>query len=56
MHLLKDKNTTRIPSQVTSTYYIVMLKTYQQHRLKEMAEENDLEDVWLQDGATEHTA
>lgn len=41
---------------VTSTRYIMMLETYLQHMLKEMAEEHDLNDVWFQqDGITSHT-
>jgi len=41
----------------TSARYVMMLETYLQHRLKEMAEDHDLEDVWFQqDGATAHTA
>ena len=42
---------------VTSARYVVMLETYLQYRLEEMAEEHDLGDVWFQqDGATAHTA
>ncbi|KAL4084247.1 hypothetical protein QTP88_028072 [Uroleucon formosanum] len=53
-YFFEDENRT---VTVTSARYVVMLVTYLQHRLEEMAEDHDLEDVWFQqDGATAHTA
>jgi len=53
-YFFEDVNST---VTVTSTRYVVMLETYLQHRLEEMAEDLDLEDVWFQQvGAIAHTA
>lgn len=53
-YFFEDENRT---VTVTSARYVVMLETYLQHRLEEMAEDHNLEDVWFQqDGATAHTA
>ena len=53
-YFFEDENRT---VTVTSARYVVMLETYLQHRLEEMAEDHDLENIWFQqDGATAHTA
>jgi len=53
-YFFEDENRT---VTVTFTRYVLMLETYLQHRLEEMAEDHDLEDVWFQqEGATAHTA
>ncbi|XP_039280784.1 uncharacterized protein LOC120350607 [Nilaparvata lugens] len=53
-YFFEDDN---IAVTVTSERYVTMLQTFLQPKLEELAEEQDLGEIWFQqDGATAHTA
>ncbi|XP_039294955.1 uncharacterized protein LOC120353834 [Nilaparvata lugens] len=53
-YFFEDDN---ITVTVTSERYVTMLQTFLQPKLEELAEEQDLGEIWFQqDGATAHTA